>query len=58
VGDFKRSWRLRHGIHREVVYRPLKFQTRSQLFIGANNESPPLAVRVNDPDCSAFGIDG
>jgi hypothetical protein len=39
------------------MYRPLQFQKRSQLFIGAHNESLCVTVRVNDPDvgADAFG---
>jgi hypothetical protein len=43
---------LRHQTHRELVYRPLQFQKRSQVFIGAHDEAVSVAVRVNDPNCA------
>jgi hypothetical protein len=45
--------------HREPVYRPLQFQKRSQHFIGTHDETlSVVTVRVNNPDCSPFGING
>jgi len=38
--------------------RTFQFQKRSQLFIGANDEPFSVTVRVNNPDCSPFGING
>jgi len=36
----------------------LKLHRRSQLFIGANDETLSVAVRVNNPDRSPFKIQG
>ena len=45
--------------HRELVYRPLQFHKRRQLFIGSPNEPPSVdAVRVHHPDHSRFPIFG
>jgi hypothetical protein len=50
---------LRDQTHRERMNRPLQFQKRGQHFIGANDETPSIvAVRVHNPDCSAFNING
>jgi hypothetical protein len=38
------------------VYRPLQFHERSQHFIGADDETLPVAMRVNNPDCAPFAI--
>jgi hypothetical protein len=54
---FSRS-QLQDQTHRELVYRRLQFQKRSQLFIRANNETLPVAMRVHNPDCSPARIDG
>jgi hypothetical protein len=36
-----------------------KFKKRSQLFFRSHNEPPSVvAMRVSNPDCSAFGING
>jgi hypothetical protein len=43
--------------HRELVYRPLQFQKRSQYFFGTHYETLSVAMRVHNPDCSALGID-
>ena len=37
--------RLLHQTHGELVYRPLQFQKRSQLFIGSYNETLSVAMR-------------
>jgi hypothetical protein len=42
--------------HRELVYRPLQFDERSQYFIGAHDETLSVAMRVHNPDCSSLGI--
>jgi hypothetical protein len=47
---------LRDQTHRELVYRPLQFHEGCQDFIGADNETLSVAMRVNDPDCSALKI--
>jgi len=44
--------------HRELVNRPFQFQKRSQHFIGAHDETLSVAMRVDDPDCSALSIQG
>jgi hypothetical protein len=38
--------------------RPFQFQKCSQQFIRTHNESLSVAMRVNNPDCSPFNIDG
>jgi hypothetical protein len=38
--------------------RPFHFQKSSQDFIGAHNEMLSIAMRVSNPDCSPFGING
>jgi len=43
------------GTHK-LVYRPLQFQKGTQLFIGAHDETLSVAMRVNNPDRSAFNI--
>jgi hypothetical protein len=39
------------------MYRHLQFHKRSQLFIGAHDESLSVSVRVNDPDVGADAFD-
>ena len=39
------------------MYRPLQFDERCQLFIGAHDESLCVTVRVNDPDVGADAFD-
>jgi hypothetical protein len=48
--------RLQHQTHRELVYRPLQFDKRSQLFICAHDETVSAPMCVNNPDRSAFNI--
>src|SRR5437016_7265847 len=43
---------LRDQIHRELMYRPLQFLKRSPNFIGANNETLSVTMRVNCPNCA------
>jgi hypothetical protein len=43
---------LRDQIHREFVYRPLQFHERRQFFIGTHNETPSVAVSLNNEDVS------
>jgi hypothetical protein len=43
-GDAMEREILNHQIHRELVYRPLHFQKRSQLFMSAHDE--PLSVAM------------
>jgi hypothetical protein len=38
------------------VYRSLKFQKRSQYFIGTHDETLSVAMRVNNPNRSALKI--
>jgi hypothetical protein len=38
------------------VYRPLQFHKRSQDFIGTNDETLSLAMRVNNSDRPSFKI--
>jgi len=47
---------LQHQTHRECVYRSLQFQKRSQLFVGAHNETFSVAMSVDNPNRSAFTI--
>jgi len=43
---------LRDQIHRDFVYRPLQFHERRQFFIGTHNETPSVAVSLNNEDVS------
>jgi hypothetical protein len=44
---------LQHQTHSELVYRPLQFRERSQLFIRSDNETLfVIAMCVGNPDCS------
>jgi len=43
-------------VSRGLVYRPLQFQKRSQLFICANDETLSVPMRVHNPDRSPVGI--
>jgi hypothetical protein len=52
----KRSEVLRDQTHRKRVYRPLQFHKRSQYFIRADDETLSVAMRVYNPDCSAFKV--
>jgi hypothetical protein len=50
TGDLKECEVLHDQTHREIVYRPLQFQKRSQLFICARDETLSVAtLNVNDP---------
>jgi hypothetical protein len=44
--------------HRELVYDPLQFQKRSELFVGAHNEPLGVAMCVNNPNHAALIIEG
>jgi hypothetical protein len=46
----------RDQTHCELVYRPFQFQKRRQYFVGAHNETLSVAMRVHNPDRSAFAI--
>ena len=51
-------WAAHYGqTRRELVYRPLQFQKRCQDFIGADDETLPVAMCVHNPDCSPFKIE-
>jgi len=55
--DFKTNTEvLRDQTHREPVYRPLQFDKRSQDFFGADDETLSVAMRVHNPDRSAFNV--
>jgi hypothetical protein len=48
---------LQNQTHRELMYRPLQFNKRAQLFVGMHNKAPSVvAVGVNNPDCLTVGI--
>jgi hypothetical protein len=47
---------LQNQIHRKLVYRPFQFHKRSPHFIGTNNETFSVAMRVNNPDRLPFKI--
>jgi hypothetical protein len=48
-----------NGIHSSEPGRGLWLQKRRQLFISVHNETlSVVTMRVNNPDCSPFGIDG
>jgi predicted metalloprotease len=49
---------FQHQTHRELVYRPLQFHKRSQLFVRADDETLSVAIRVNNPDRSPLRIKG
>jgi hypothetical protein len=54
--EFLRGW-LGDQTHRELVYRPLQFQKRSQLFIGSHNKtSSVVTVSVINEDRAALHI--
>jgi hypothetical protein len=40
------------------MYRPLQFHEGSQDFVGADDETLSVAMRVNNPDCSPLRING
>ena len=42
--------------HRELTYRPLQFDERSQHFIGPDDEALSITVRVHNPDRSLFTV--
>jgi hypothetical protein len=43
----------------QIQNRRFRFEKRTQYFVGAHNEALSLAaIRVNNPDRSAFGING
>jgi hypothetical protein len=42
--------------HRELVYRPLQFHERSQLFVAAHDETLSVAMRVHNPDRLPIGL--
>jgi hypothetical protein len=43
---------LQGQTHRELVNRPFQLNKRSQYFFGADDETLPVAMRVNNPDRS------
>jgi hypothetical protein len=47
---------LRNQTHRELMYRPLQVQKRSQYFFGSDDEALPVAMCVHNPDRSPFAI--
>jgi len=47
---------LRESLSARVA-RPYEFHERSQLFIGAHDETLTVAMRVNNPDCSSFKVE-
>jgi len=49
---------LRDQTNRERMNRTLQFDKHGQLFIGTHDEPLSVAVSVNNPDCSSFGING
>ena len=53
---------LRDQTHRELVYRPLQFHKRSQLFIGTHNETLLVVVmsvnRLMSSTVHAFKLQG
>jgi hypothetical protein len=49
---------LRDQTDRERMNRPLQFQKRGQHFIGADDETLSVAMRVNDPNRSPLRING
>jgi len=53
-GSLTSAQRLRDQTHRELVNHSLRFQKRSQFFIGTHDETLSVAIRVNNPDRSSF----
>ena len=51
------SSRLRNQTRREFVYRPLQLQKRGQFLIGTHDETPSVAVGINNPACAPLTID-
>jgi hypothetical protein len=56
IANARHAQPLRDQTHRGLVYRPLQFQKRSQQFIGANDETLSVAMRVYNPDRAPFNI--
>jgi hypothetical protein len=49
---------LQDQTHCELVYRPLQFHKRSQLFIGVHNQTlSVVALYVGNPDRSPFVVE-
>ena len=44
IANARHAQPLRDQTRRELVYRTLQFQKRSQLFVCVHNESPPIAL--------------
>ena len=44
---------LQDQIHRELLNRSFQFRKRSQLFIGAHDETLSVTMRVHNPNCFA-----
>jgi hypothetical protein len=56
AGDLRTGEVLRDQTHRKLVNGAFQFQKCSQYFIGTNDETLSVAMRVNNPDRSAFNI--
>jgi hypothetical protein len=49
---------LQHCIHCELVNCTFQFHKRGQPFVGADDETVSVAMRVNDPNCAPMIVDG
>src|SRR4029077_19171091 len=47
---------LQNQTHRELMYRPLQFQKRSQYFFSTHDKPLPVAMCVHNPNRSPFKI--
>ena len=57
-GDFRSGEMLQHCIHCELVNCTFQFHKRGQPFVGADDETVSVAMRVNDPNCAPMIVDG
>ena len=57
-GDFRSGEMLQHRIHCELVNCTFQFHKRGQPFVGADDETVSVAMRVNDPNCAPMIVDG
>jgi len=56
IGPHASARALLDQTHRELVYRRLQFQKRSQGFIGTQDETLSVAMRVHNPDRSPLAM--
>jgi hypothetical protein len=51
IGTHISALPLRDQTHRKLMNRPFQFQKCGQYFIGTDNETLSVAMRVHNPDC-------